>query len=161
MTARPYHWNICKCVNFSMKCLRMMNGRKILHSRKTSSVKNPHLQLHRRMAKYLHGDREWECVCVWVRKREKERERKREREFSAPSSSSWSHKKSLCNKSFLLWSELFDSETCCWSNSRGLVFISVTSGQSYKAPTIVIYDSRGVPDLKLPHITTLGCNLRL
>ena len=29
------------------------------------------------------------------------------------------------------------------------------SGQSYKAPTIVIYDSRVVPDLKLPHITTL------
>ena len=28
-------------------------------------------------------------------------------------------------------------------------------GQSYKAPTIVIYDSRVVPDLKLPHITTL------
>ena len=30
-----------------------------------------------------------------------------------------------------------------------------TSGQSYKAPTIVIYDSRVVPDLKLPHIMTL------
>ena len=30
-----------------------------------------------------------------------------------------------------------------------------TSGQSYKAPTIIIYDSRVVPDLKLPHITTL------
>ena len=29
------------------------------------------------------------------------------------------------------------------------------SGQSYKAPTIVIYDSRVVTDLKLPHITTL------
>ena len=28
-------------------------------------------------------------------------------------------------------------------------------GQSYKAPMIVIYDSRVVPDLKLPHITTL------
>ena len=27
-----------------------------------------------------------------------------------------------------------------------------TSGQSYKAPMIVIYDSRVVPDLKLPHI---------
>ena len=27
--------------------------------------------------------------------------------------------------------------------------------QSYKGPTIVIYDSRVVPDLKLPHITTL------
>ena len=29
------------------------------------------------------------------------------------------------------------------------------SGQSYKAPMIVNYDSRVVPDLKLPHITTL------
>ena len=28
-------------------------------------------------------------------------------------------------------------------------------GQSYKAPTIVIYNSRVVPDLKLPHFTTL------
>ena len=33
--------------------------------------------------------------------------------------------------------------------------IYTTCGQSYKAPTIVIYDSRVVPDLKLPHITTL------
>ena len=31
----------------------------------------------------------------------------------------------------------------------------MTSGQSYKASTIVIYDSRVVPDLKIPHITTL------
>ena len=30
-----------------------------------------------------------------------------------------------------------------------------TSGQSYKASTIVIYASRVVPDLKIPHITTL------
>ena len=29
------------------------------------------------------------------------------------------------------------------------------SGQSYKASTIVNYDSRVVPDLKIPHITTL------
>ena len=28
-------------------------------------------------------------------------------------------------------------------------------GQSYKASMIVIYDSRFVPDLKIPHITTL------
>ena len=28
-------------------------------------------------------------------------------------------------------------------------------GQSYKALMIIIYDSRVVPDLKLPHITTL------
>ena len=31
----------------------------------------------------------------------------------------------------------------------------VISGQSYKASMIVIYDSRVVPDLKIPHITTL------
>ena len=31
----------------------------------------------------------------------------------------------------------------------------VTSGQSYKASTIVIYNSRVVPDLKIPHITIL------
>ena len=30
-----------------------------------------------------------------------------------------------------------------------------TSGQSYKASTIVIYDSRVIPDLKIPHITML------
>ena len=30
-----------------------------------------------------------------------------------------------------------------------------TIGQSYKASTIVIYDSRVIPDLKIPHITTL------
>ena len=32
---------------------------------------------------------------------------------------------------------------------------SVTSGQSYEASTIVNYESRGEPDLKIPHITTL------
>ena len=30
-----------------------------------------------------------------------------------------------------------------------------TCGQSYKAPMIINYDSRVVPDLKIPHITTL------
>jgi len=35
------------------------------------------------------------------------------------------------------------------------ISISVTSGQSYKHFTIVKYDSRVIPDLKLPHITTL------
>ena len=29
------------------------------------------------------------------------------------------------------------------------------SGQSYKTSTIVIYDSRVVPDWKIPHIMTL------
>ena len=28
-------------------------------------------------------------------------------------------------------------------------------GQSYKASVIIIYDSRVVPDLKIPHITIL------
>ena len=31
----------------------------------------------------------------------------------------------------------------------------LTSGQSYKASTIVNYDSRVIPDLKIPHITTM------
>ena len=34
-----------------------------------------------------------------------------------------------------------DDDNCC--------------GQSYKASTIVNYDSRVVPDLKIPHVTTL------
>ena len=32
---------------------------------------------------------------------------------------------------------------------------SVLSGQSYNGSTIVNYDSRVVPDWKIPHITTL------
>ena len=35
------------------------------------------------------------------------------------------------------------------------LMVSELCGQSYKASTIVIYDSRVVPDLKIPHITTL------
>ena len=35
-----------------------------------------------------------------------------------------------------------------------------TSGQSYKASTIVIYNSRVIPDLKIPHITTLDSKLQ-
>ena len=31
----------------------------------------------------------------------------------------------------------------------------LTSAQSYKASTIVNYDSSVIPDLKIPHITTL------
>ena len=34
-------------------------------------------------------------------------------------------------------------------------FSHKTCGQFDKASTIVIYDSRVVPDLKIPHITTL------
>ena len=33
--------------------------------------------------------------------------------------------------------------------------ISTSCGQSYKQFTIVIYESRVVPDLKIPHIMTL------
>ena len=33
--------------------------------------------------------------------------------------------------------------------------IGKSSGQSYKASTIIIYDSRVVPDLKIPHVTTI------
>ena len=40
-------------------------------------------------------------------------------------------------------------------NGRRLVSWKNSWCQSYKAPTIVIYDSRVVPDLKLSHITTL------
>ena len=29
--------------------------------------------------------------------------------------------------------------------------------KSYKASTIVIYDSKVIPDLKIPHITTVDC----
>ena len=36
-----------------------------------------------------------------------------------------------------------------------------TSGQSYKASTIVIYDSRVVPDLKIPHIMTLDSKITI
>ena len=32
---------------------------------------------------------------------------------------------------------------------------TASCGQSHKASMIVIYDSRVVPDLKIPHITTL------
>ena len=46
-----------------------------------------------------------------------------------------------------------------FDQTRKCVVISMskleTSGQSYKASTIVIYDSRVVPDLKIPHIMTL------
>ena len=41
------------------------------------------------------------------------------------------------------------------SISLQFVYAINSSGQSYKASTIVIYASRVVPDLKIPHITTL------
>ena len=34
-------------------------------------------------------------------------------------------------------------------------FLTYTSGQSYKHFTLVNYDSRGIPDLKIPHIMSL------
>ena len=36
------------------------------------------------------------------------------------------------------------------------MLVTKISGQAYKGSTIVNYDSRVVPDLKIPHITTLG-----
>ena len=51
----------------------------------------------------------------------------------------------------------FKYETCIVIyNCRAFEHLPVaSSGQSYKAPMIVIYNSRVVHDLKLPHITTL------
>ena len=55
--------------------------------------------------------------------------------------------------------------SCCFSLGGNFDFLDMPlkkfykinyySGQSYKAHTIVINDSRVAPDLKLPHITTL------
>ena len=42
-----------------------------------------------------------------------------------------------------------------WLNGKELFHGRQSSGQSYKSSTIVIYDSRVVPDLKIPHIMTL------
>ena len=44
-------------------------------------------------------------------------------------------------------------------NSRVVIydckmFMRLATEQSYKASTIIIYDSRVVPDLKIPHILT-------
>ena len=44
----------------------------------------------------------------------------------------------------------------CCLYSKVLKVSNVTCGESYKGSTIVNYDSRVVPDLKIPHITTLG-----
>ena len=44
---------------------------------------------------------------------------------------------------------------CTNGIAKTIYFIQITSGQSYKASMIVIYDSRVVPDWKIPHITTL------
>ena len=66
------------------------------------------------------------------------------------------------------WSLVFDpikrynftAKKCDWGSVCGSVWKeqslpTPTSGQSYKAYTIVNYDSRVVPDWKIPHITTL------
>ena len=36
-----------------------------------------------------------------------------------------------------------------------MIYLSMTCGQSYKHFTLVNYDSRVVPDWKIPHIITL------
>ena len=41
------------------------------------------------------------------------------------------------------------------SNTEHVYAVEKNSGQSYKHFTIVNYDSRVVPDWKIPHITTL------
>ena len=40
-------------------------------------------------------------------------------------------------------------------NKQCTLLPTYTCGQYYKASMIVIYDTRVVPDLKIPHITTL------
>ena len=53
------------------------------------------------------------------------------------------------------WANLkptFDNAICTLNTWRNVL---VLSGQSYKHFTLVNYDSRVVPDLKLPHITIL------
>ena len=54
-----------------------------------------------------------------------------------------------------VWTFLY---VCVYMIVSVLVFVDLSGeicGQSYKASTIVIYDSRVVPDWKIPHITTL------
>ena len=56
----------------------------------------------------------------------------------------------------------------CVSSATGIFYLCIntslpivdsaadcTCGQSYNASTILIYNSRVIPDLKIPHITTL------
>ena len=40
--------------------------------------------------------------------------------------------------------------------TTAILSLQLTSDQSYKQFTLVNYDSRVIPDLKIPHITTLG-----
>ena len=54
-------------------------------------------------------------------------------------------------EAFLILLTSFSPETAKTTSTRE----KICSGQSYKASTIVIYDSRVIPDLKIPHITTL------
>ena len=44
-------------------------------------------------------------------------------------------------------------------NETPTITTRYTSGQSYKHFTLINYDSRVVPDLKIPHITTLDSYL--
>ena len=48
--------------------------------------------------------------------------------------------------------EAVDRPFSCFSKS----LTTKLCGQSYKASTLVIYDSTVIPDLTIPHITTLG-----
>ena len=66
---------------------------------------------------------------------------------------------------FQQWKDAIGTYKNCWclDSNQGPLVLEVTAlpqlhtfcGQSYKHFTIVIYESRVVPDLKVPHITTL------
>ena len=51
-------------------------------------------------------------------------------------------------RAVVILSHDFNSLKVRWAND--------ISGQSYKGSTIVNYNSRVIPDLKIPHIMTLG-----
>ena len=59
---------------------------------------------------------------------------------------------------FFICSEAVESKLVNLETSRTVMLplkMSVLCGQSYKGPMIANYDSRVVPDLKIPNITTL------
>ena len=52
------------------------------------------------------------------------------------------------------WPSQFDEDKSVFTCVVDLLLCQ-SCGQSYKQFTLVIYNSRVVPDLKIPHITTL------
>ena len=57
-----------------------------------------------------------------------------------------------CFMQHILWAHLYGAPP---TSKHQFVFDVLASGQSYKGFTIVNYDSRVVPDWKIPHIMTL------